>query len=99
MGKEIELTNQEYRELYEGWMSKSLKVESEIMSKFADREKELLYKYTDYIYQILAALGIFAGLGFTAISNVQTQWLFILGEAILISDLLYGFYWLKFFLK
>lgn len=95
MSKEIQLTELEYKDLYEGWMSKALKTESEVMGEFSDRERELLYKYIDFTYQILTALGIFAGFGFTAINGVQTLWLFILGEGVLISAILYGFLWLK----
>lgn len=95
MNKEIELTEHDYKDLYEGWMSKALKTESEVMGEFSDRERELLYKYIDFTYQILTALGIFAGFGFTAINSVQTLWLFILGEGVLISTILYGFLWLK----
>lgn len=92
---EIKLTEKEYRELYEGWISKALKTESEIMGEYSDRERELLYKYIDFTYQILATLGIFAGFGFTAISSVQTLSLFILGETLLIAPILYGLVWLK----
>lgn len=95
MNSEIKLSEKEYQELYEGWMSKALKTEGEVMGVFADRERELLYKYVDFTYQILTALGIFAGFGFTAFSKVQTLWLFIFGEVLLISTILYGFLWLK----
>lgn len=95
MSNEIRLSEEEYRDLYEGWISKGLRTEGEVMSEFSDRERELLYKYIDFTYQILSTLGIFAGFGFTAINNVQTLWLFILGEGILISTILYGLVWLK----
>lgn len=99
MSQEIKLTEKDYKYLQEGWMSKALKTEGEVMSEYANRERELLYKYVDYTYKILASLGIFAGFGFTGITRVQTLGFFILGEAILVATILYGLYWLKIYFE
>lgn len=95
MKDKIKLDEKDYRELYEGWMAKSLKTENEVMGEYADRERELLYKYIDFTYQMLTTLGIFAGFGFTAFSMVRTVWLFILGEIFLIAPIIIGLVWLK----
>lgn len=92
---EIKLSESDYREVYEGWISKALKTESEVMAEYSNRERELLYKFTEFTYQLLAAIGIFSGFGFTAIDKVKTLWLFISGEGILASAILFGLYWLK----
>lgn len=89
------LSETEYREIYEGWISKALKTEREVMSEYSDREQGLLYKFIEFTYQILAVIGIFAGFGFTALGQVKSLWLFFLGESILISTILFGLYWLK----
>ncbi len=91
----IKISEQDYRELYEGMMSKALKTESEVMSEFGNREQELLYKFIGFTYQILSIIGIFAGFGFTAIDKVKNLYLFIGGQSLLIFAILLGLLWLK----
>ena len=89
------MTENDYKELYEGLMSKALKTENEVMSEYGDREQELLYRFIGFTYQILSITGIFAGFGFTAISKVQNLPLFLSGQALLIFSILFGLWWLK----
>lgn len=35
----IKLNEKDYRELYEGWMSKALKAENKVMGEYSDREE------------------------------------------------------------
>lgn len=93
----IKLSEKEYRDLYEGMISKALKTEGEVMSDYSNQEQELLYRFTGFTYQILSIIGIFAGFGFTAISKAQNLYLFLSGQSLLIFSILLGLWWLKSF--
>ncbi|HCE31014.1 TPA: hypothetical protein DEQ89_03280 [Candidatus Daviesbacteria bacterium] len=91
----IKLSEQDYRELYEGVFSKGLKTEGEAMAEYGKNEIDLLYRFIGFTYQMLSIVGIFAGFGFTAIDRVKNLYIFLTGEAMLVSSILVGLWWLK----
>src|SRR3989344_4910902 len=95
MPNEIEVTDEDYKDLYDGWIHKALETEGFVMGKYSDQELQLLNKFIGFTYQILTAIGIIAGFGFTAMQNVKSVLLFTLGELVLVAAILFGLFWVK----
>ena len=66
-----------------------------IMREVALAGNKLFYKIIEFPLKIITVLGIFAGFGFTGISQVKNIWPFILGEACFSLSVVIGLIWYK----
>lgn len=68
---------------------------SDVMSVWANEEKRLTDQTLDFCHRTIQIIGIFAGFGFTAISQVKNLGLFLFGEFFLGLAILIGTYNIK----
>ncbi|GEM_PF-3340180 len=86
------LSWEEYQQLYQQIGSKSLELQSDIMRELTDKQLDLFFKSSDYVYKIVTSIGLIAGFGFTASSIIKNMLRFSFGEAFLISAIAYGLF-------
>lgn len=63
---------------------------AQVNNEYLKTETKYLDGYLDYSSKVIQIVGILAGFGFTAVSKVQTLWLFILGELLLVGAIVFG---------
>lgn len=68
---------------------------AEVMREYVEKEMKLIDNTLDFGYKIIQVIGIVAGFGFTALGLVKSIFLFIGGELLLISSIVYGVYQIK----
>jgi hypothetical protein len=93
--EKIKFSPEGFQKFYEEIVSKSLKLESEIFSKYGEAEIDLTHKFMDYTYKTLTIIGLIAGFGFAAISRVSNLQFFIVGEIFLFVAIIIGIYWIQ----
>lgn len=89
--------NEEERQKLELIKSNSRLVEndSKIMKDVIEKHEGVRERAIRYTYQLITAIGIVAGFGFTAISSVETISMFIIGELLLFSAMAFGMRFVK----
>lgn len=65
------------------------------LKEVIDKHESVRENFIRYTYQIITAIGVVAGFGFTAISFVKIIYLFILGEALLLTAMAIGMRFVK----
>lgn len=65
------------------------------MEEYGEKELKLIDDVLNFVYKMIQVIGIVAGFGFTALGFVKQLHLFILGEAFLLSSIVYGIYQIK----
>lgn len=63
---------------------------SDVLKDIIKAHNEVRERAIKYTYQLITAIGVVAGFGFTAISTVKIVLLFILGELLLFSAMTFG---------
>jgi len=71
------------------------RVYAEAMHEYGEKELKLIDDTLGFGYKMIQVIGIVAGFGFTALGSVKTVNLFILGELLFISSIVYGVYQIK----
>jgi hypothetical protein len=71
------------------------RVYAETMHEYGEKELKLIDDTLGFGYKMIQVIGIVAGFGFTALGAVKTANLFILGELLFISSIIYGVYQIK----
>ena len=66
---------------------KMLEHDSKVMRDVLDKHEKVRERAIKYTYQLIAAIGLVAGLGFTGLSSVKSIFMFIAGELFLISGM------------
>jgi len=63
---------------------------SEVLKDIIKAHNDVRERAIKYTYQLITIIGVVAGFGFTAISAVNTIYLFVLGELFLFSAMAFG---------
>lgn len=71
------------------------RVYAEAMHEYGEKEIKLIDDTLGFGYKIIQVIGIVAGFGFTALNSVKAPNLFILGEFLFITSIIYGVYQIK----
>jgi len=71
------------------------RVYAEAIHEYGEKELKLIDDTLGFGYKMIQVIGIVAGFGFTALGSVKTVNLFILGELLFISSIVYGVYQIK----
>ena len=66
-----------------------------IMGEVIEKHENVRERIIKYMYQLIAAIGLVAGFGFTAVSSVHSVPSFILGEVSLFSAMATGMWFVK----
>lgn len=66
-----------------------------ILKDIIKAHNEVRERAVKYTYQLITAIGVVAGFGFTAISSVKVVPLFILGELLLLGAMAFGMKFIK----
>ncbi len=90
----VEVTN-ERLDLLQQMSSDFHRVYAEAMHEYGEKELKLIDDTLGFGYKMIQVIGIVAGFGFTALGAVKTVNLFILGELLFISSIVYGVYQIK----
>lgn len=61
-----------------------------ILRDLSEKHEKIRERALTHTYQLITAIGIVAGFGFTAISSVQNIWVFLFGELLLLSAMAVG---------
>lgn len=70
-------------------------VYAETTKEYGEQEQKYIDEMLSFSYKMVQVIGIVAGFGFTAIGFVNNMFMFAIGEALLISSMVYGIYSLK----
>lgn len=72
-----------------------LKIGTDIRRDISEKHEKIRERALTHAYQLVTAIGITAGFGFTAISSVQSIALFLLGESLLFAGMAVGMWFAK----
>lgn len=72
-----------------------LKIGMEIRRDISEKHEKIRERALTHVYQLVTAIGIIAGFGFTAISSVQNIALFLFGESLLFAGMAVGMWFAK----
>jgi hypothetical protein len=72
-----------------------LKIGMEIRRDISEKHEKIRERALTHVYQLVTAIGIIAGFGFTAISSVQSIVSFLFGESLLFAGMAVGMWFAK----
>lgn len=85
MNEDIDITDDKLDLLHERLGSNFYRLQSSIMEKYGEKQLEIYFKSLDLTQGITGVMGVVAGFGFTAFTNIEHLGLFFTGEALLLS--------------
>ncbi len=89
------LKPEEIDALLEEEFHNSNKLWGEISTTYANQSLKLFDDIIKFVYQALTAMGLVVGFGFAGIQGVQNILLFFIGESVMFSSMMFGFYRIK----
>lgn len=96
MGEDkIDLTIEQFQEFHEKLGSESFQLQSRIFEDYGKKKLDIYFKSIGFTTVVIGTAGLIAGFGFTAISEIQSEFLFFVGEALLLSSIFYGLFWIQ----
>jgi hypothetical protein len=93
--QEIPLTQDEFEKFHNNFGSAYFKLQGEALEDFGTKKLDLYFKSVGFTSSVTGVIGIVAGFGFTAMDHVQSMFLFIVGEGLLLSALFHGMWWVQ----
>jgi len=72
-----------------------LKIGMEIRHDISEKHERVRERALTHVYQLVTAIGIIAGFGFTAIDSVQSIAMFLFGESLLFAGMAVGMWFAK----
>lgn len=72
-----------------------LKIGREIRCDISEKHERVRERALTHVYQLVTAIGIIAGFGFTAIDSVQNITIFLFGESFLFAGMAVGIWFAK----
>lgn len=93
--RDIPLASEEFEKLHDNFGSAHFKLQSEVLKDFGTNKLDLYFKSVGFNSSVTRVIGIVAGFGFTAMAYVQSMFLFIVGEGLLLAALFYGIWWVQ----
>jgi hypothetical protein len=72
-----------------------LKIGNEIRKEISEKHERVRERALTHTYQLVTAIGIIAGFGFTAIDSMQNIAMFLIGESLLFAGMAVGIWFAK----
>lgn len=91
----INLSIEQFQEFHEKLGSENFKLQSRIFEDYGKKKLDIYFKSIGFTTVVIGTAGLIAGFGFTAISEIQSEFLFFVGEALLLSSIFYGLFWIQ----
>lgn len=91
----IELDIEQFQEFHERLGSESFQIQSRIFEDYGKKKLDIYFKSVGFTTVVIGTAGLIAGFGFTAINEIQSGPLFFIGEALLLSSIFYGLFWIQ----
>jgi len=97
--KEIKWSQENVEQFLREQGSPFFKLESEVLNAYGADEKQLLYTLLDSVTKFVQMVGVVAGFGFVGLGYVQTLCLFVVGESLLFTVIVFGLGWTQYVYK
>lgn len=97
--EEIKWSQEDVEQFLKEQGSPFFKLESEVFSAYGADQKQLLYTLLNFVTKLVQTVGVVAGFGFVGLGYVQTLHLFIIGEALLFTVIVFGLGWTQYVYK
>lgn len=91
----INLSIEQFQEFHEKLGSENFQLQSRIFEDYGKKKLDIYFKSIGFTTVVIGTAGLIAGFGFTAISEIQSEFLFFTGEALLLSSIFYGLFWIQ----
>ncbi len=91
----INLSIEQFQEFHEKLGSENFQLQSRIFEDYGKKKLDIYFKSIGFTTVVIGTAGLIAGFGFTAISQIQSELLFFVGEALLLSSIFYGLFWIQ----
>lgn len=75
--------------------SESFQLQSRIFEDYGKKKLDIYFKSIGFTTVVIGTAGLIAGFGFTAINEIQSEFLFFIGEGLLLSSIFYGLFWIQ----
>jgi len=95
MEEKITIEKENVMNFYEELGSSHYKMQTHTLEKFGNAKLDIYFKSIGFVSSVTAVIGIIAGFGFTALSFIQSRFLFFIGEAILFYAIFKGLIWVQ----
>jgi hypothetical protein len=92
---EIEFSDEEINEFYERFGGAKFSLQSEVARAYGDRKIDIYFRSLGFATTVISTIGIIAGFGFTAFGYVESEFLFFIGEGVLLYSILHGLIWVQ----
>lgn len=97
--EEIKWSQEDVEQFLKEQGSPFFKLESEVFGVYGADEKQLLYTLLNSVTKLVQTVGVVAGFGFVGLGYVQTLYLFLVGEALLFTVIVFGLWWTQYVYK
>lgn len=91
----INLSIEQFQEFHDKLGSENFQLQSRIFEDYGKKKLDIYFKSIGFTTVVIGTAGLIAGFGFTAINEIQSGFLFFIGEALLLSSIFYGLFWIQ----